>query len=133
MNFGSRLEKLRIVLDLNKSAFADELDIPASSIGRYEKGDVEPGLDFFVKIANNLPQINLDWLLSGRGNIFLVDKENIVDNLIKSTKESPCVIEIAKEIKSRSLHLETIIPNAIKDAFHKGAQTIYIQYNNVEK
>ena len=129
MNFGSRLEKARIILGLNKRSFAKALDIPESSIGRYEKGDVEPGLDFFVKIASNIPQVNLDWLLSGRGNVFLEDKENIVDNLIQSTKEAPCVIEIPKEAKGRSVHLEIFIPDAIKSAFNKGAQTIYIQYN----
>jgi len=77
--FGSRLETLRNGLKYNKQEFANILDIPASSLGRYESDSVGPGLDFFEKIANKIPSINLNWLIGRHGETFNHEEELLND------------------------------------------------------
>ena len=64
MNIGERMKKLRTRKGLSQSQLAKELDISDNSIGMYETGQREPGLEVLEKIANCF-DVSMDYLVLG--------------------------------------------------------------------
>jgi len=60
--------------DLSATQFADEIGIQRSSVSHVLSGRNKPSLDFMLKIKLRYPELNLDWLLLGDGEMF--EKEN---------------------------------------------------------
>ncbi|MDR0473223.1 MAG: helix-turn-helix domain-containing protein [Treponema sp.] len=69
-NICQRVVNLREFLGLNQSSFATELDIKRPTLAGYEKGTFPPSTDFLIKIRE-LHNVNIDWLLTGIGEMFL--------------------------------------------------------------
>lgn len=65
------IERLKIILDyynLTSSNFAEKIDVPKSSISHLLSGRNKPSLDFIIKVDKAFDEIDLDWLLYGKGN-----------------------------------------------------------------
>ncbi len=62
-----RLKTLMEYYQLTPSAFADSLGIPRSSISHLLSGRNKPSLDFVLKLIQEYPEVNLYWLLIGKG------------------------------------------------------------------
>lgn len=73
MNFGERVVKARELLGFNQSEFAERIELAAQSLARYEKNKVKPSVDFITKLTNMF-NINSNWLLTGKGEMLLKDK-----------------------------------------------------------
>lgn len=70
MTFGQRIEHIIKELRMNKNSFSAKLGYTNNTqIGEYIKG-TKPGLDFFQKLVHAIPDINLEWLVSGKGEPF---------------------------------------------------------------
>jgi len=67
---GKRLKALRKMLKLTQNEMAKILNTTIQTILRYEKGRVMPSLKFLSNLAN-IYNINANWLLTGKGEIFL--------------------------------------------------------------
>jgi len=65
--FIERLEHLLQYYDLNASAFADKIQVQRSSISHLLSGRNKPSLEFVLKVVKNFPEVNLYWLLNGKG------------------------------------------------------------------
>ena len=64
------IERLKTVLshfDLTPSAFADAIGVPRSSISHLLSGRNKPSLDFVLKLVGKFPEVDLYWLLYGKG------------------------------------------------------------------
>ena len=61
---GSRLAQLRE--PLNRKEFAEELGVPDSTLGNYERGDRWPDWSFLA-ILRAKKRVNLNWLFTGEG------------------------------------------------------------------
>lgn len=66
-HFTERLEKILAHYDLNASAFADAIGVQRSSISHLLSGRNRPSLDFVLKVVERFPEVNLYWLLNGKG------------------------------------------------------------------
>lgn len=75
MNFGEKLIKVRENLGFNQNEFAEKIELAPQSLSRYEKNKVKPSIEFIVKLTDMF-SINSNWLLNGKGNIFIDDLEN---------------------------------------------------------
>jgi transcriptional regulator with XRE-family HTH domain len=53
---------------LTAAQFADRIGVQRSVVSHVLSERNKPSLDFMVKIKTNFPEINLDWLLLGKGN-----------------------------------------------------------------
>ena len=60
---------------LSPSALADSIGVPRSSISHLLTGRNKPSLDFVLKLIRAYPDVNLYWLLNGKGT-FPSKKEN---------------------------------------------------------
>ncbi|MGI0107171.1 helix-turn-helix domain-containing protein [Salinimicrobium sp. WS361] len=66
--FTIRLNKVMEYYDLSAASFADKIDVGRSSISHLLSGRNKPSLDFVMKIINAFPEVELYWLLNGKGN-----------------------------------------------------------------
>ena len=64
------IKRLEIILDyygLNASSFADKIGVQRSSLSHLLSGRNKPSLDFILKILDVFPDIDLYWILNGKG------------------------------------------------------------------
>lgn len=66
--FSERLQKILDYYDLSAAAFADAIEVGRSSISHIISGRNKPSLDFVLKIVQAFPEVELYWLLNGKGN-----------------------------------------------------------------
>lgn len=66
-DFIKRLEKLFQYYGLSAAAFADTINVQRSSISHLLSGRNKPSLEFVLKVVKTFPEVNLYWLLNGKG------------------------------------------------------------------
>ncbi|QHI35010.1 hypothetical protein IMCC3317_03560 [Kordia antarctica] len=78
-DFSKRLKKVIDYYGLSASAFADKLGVQRSSISHILSGRNKPSLEFVMKILNTFEEVELYWLLNGKGSFPKVaSAENVV-------------------------------------------------------
>lgn len=85
--FASRLNKILDYYDLSAASFADKIEVGRSSISHILSGRNKPSLDFVMKVVQNFPEVELYWLLNGKGNFPSVSKTQERNNS-QSTNDS---------------------------------------------
>jgi transcriptional regulator with XRE-family HTH domain len=65
-----RITQLMEEKKLSATQFSDEIGIQRSSLSHVLSGRNKPSLDFMLKIKNRFPEIDLEWLLLGTGQMF---------------------------------------------------------------
>ncbi len=83
MTVGNRLKILRHNLNLTAKNLADLLDIPIRTIGGYERNENPPGEKFLIKLIEKF-NVNVNWILTGHGSIFVQQSDNIIEILQNS-------------------------------------------------
>ena len=66
MSIADRLEKFIATEKLSKSAFAKKIGIQRSTLAHFFSGRNKPSSDFFLKIKESYPELDLNWLISGK-------------------------------------------------------------------
>ncbi|MEL4308372.1 helix-turn-helix transcriptional regulator [Joostella sp. CR20] len=125
-DFIKRLEKVLEFYDLSASAFADKVGVQRSSISHILSGRNNPSLDFIMRILNNFPEVELYWLLNGKGNFPLSEtsEENI---------SPPALFETKQTVETPSAKIEesqTSSPITIKDHQKNEIARIVVFYKN---
>ncbi|MEJ2584382.1 MAG: helix-turn-helix transcriptional regulator [Robiginitalea sp.] len=100
--FRERLETILKYYDLSATAFAEEIGVQRSSISHLLSGRNKPSLDFVLKVVQRFPEVNLYWLLNGKGS-FPGKKEQ--------TPPSPAIPNTMEEkgIKGKERAVEKIV------------------------
>ncbi|MEM6517480.1 MAG: helix-turn-helix domain-containing protein [Bacteroidota bacterium] len=65
--FIARLQKVIEFYDETASSFAEKIGVQRSSISHILSGRNKPSLDFVLKILSAYPDVELYWLLNGKG------------------------------------------------------------------
>ena len=66
--FSNRLRTIMDFYQLSASAFADKIQVPRSSISHLLSGRNKPSLDFVLKVVKEFEDVELYWLLNGKGS-----------------------------------------------------------------
>ena len=66
--FASRLQKVIDYYTESASSFADAIGVQRSSISHILSGRNKPSLEFVLKILSTYPEVELYWLLNGKGS-----------------------------------------------------------------
>ena len=118
-DFIARLQRIMDYYDLNASALADSLGVLRSSISHLLSERNKPSLDFVLKIIDKYPEVDLYWLLYGKGSFpkeekkpastplsteILFPEDNVLEN---SEKERKVVPEIP--VKKQKRQIQKII------------------------
>lgn len=87
MSIGKRIKELKAVLKITSLELAKKLDIPARTIGSYERDEAQPGPKFLNALIVKFG-VNINWLLTGEGNMFISKKTELDINYIANLKET---------------------------------------------
>jgi transcriptional regulator with XRE-family HTH domain len=78
VNIEDFIKRLEIILDyygMSASFFADKIGVQRSSLSHLLSGRNKPSLDLILKIIENFPEVDLYWILNGKGNFPKTDSE----------------------------------------------------------
>ncbi|MDH7913973.1 helix-turn-helix transcriptional regulator [Winogradskyella sp. SYSU M77433] len=67
LKFTERLQKVIEFYGETASGFAEKIGVQRSSISHILSGRNKPSLDFVMKILDTYPEVELYWLLNGKG------------------------------------------------------------------
>lgn len=67
-HFAKRLQKILEFYDISAATFAEAIDVGRSSISHILSGRNKPSLDFVMKVVQTYPEVELYWLLNGKGS-----------------------------------------------------------------
>ncbi|WP_438962753.1 helix-turn-helix domain-containing protein [Nonlabens sp.] len=67
-DFSKRIQKVMERNDLNASSFAEAIQVGRSSISHILSGRNKPSLDLVMNIVQRFPEVDLYWLLNGKGS-----------------------------------------------------------------
>ena len=94
-DFIKRLEIILEYYSLNASTFADKIGVQRSSLSHLLSGRNKPSLDFILKILDVFPDVDLYWILNGKGTF--PKTENISSSFM--TTPTPTFINQIVETK----------------------------------
>lgn len=75
LEFTSRLKKVMDFHNISASMFADKIGVQRSSISHILSGRNKPSLDFILKVTSEFKDVDIQWLLNGKG-VFPKNAEN---------------------------------------------------------
>ncbi|HLW31617.1 MAG TPA: helix-turn-helix transcriptional regulator [Aequorivita sp.] len=94
-DFSKRLEKIMEFYEVNAAALAETIDFNRSTISHLLSGRNKPSLEFVMKVLQKFPEVDMDWLVSGKGNFPTtlshpkVESEKVSLQKQKDIKEEP--------------------------------------------
>jgi len=80
VNIDDFIKRLEIILDyynLSASAFADKVGVQRSSLSHLLSGRNKPSLDLILKIVSEFPEVDLYWIVNGKGNFPKSENQNV--------------------------------------------------------
>jgi len=102
-DFTIRLEKVIDFYGETASSFAEKIGVQRSSISHILSGRNKPSLDFVLKVLASFPEVELYWLLNGKGTF---PKKNVTTE--SETFESQKTLNLQKPV-SKNKDIERIV------------------------
>lgn len=91
--FTARLQKVIEYYGETASGFAEKIGVQRSSISHILSGRNKPSLDFVMKVLHAYPEVELYWLMNGKGdfpvNAKISESPNSNINIPKSETKTP--------------------------------------------
>ena len=67
-----RLQQFINAENLTQSQFAERLGVAKASVSHILAGRNKPGYDFIESLSRQFPNLNLEWLIGGRGRMYKI-------------------------------------------------------------
>ena len=139
--FAKRLQKILTYYGLTATAFSEEINFNRSTISHLLSGRNKPSLEFVLKVLKKFPEVELYWLLNGKGEFPATSKKSLPTPAATTISEKPNLFqqkEIFSEEEKNRLHhkmsykLKELL-FFIKMALSKNIKMIFkkLQLNNV--
>lgn len=84
------IKRLEIIFDyysVSASGFADKIGVQRSSLSHLLSGRNKPSLDFILKILDVFPEVDLYWILNGKGTFPKINGREIIPATVTPTFE----------------------------------------------
>jgi hypothetical protein len=133
-----RIKQFLVAQSISPSHFADSIGIQRSGMSHILSGRNKPSLDFVEKMIKQYPEINIDWLVMGKGSMF---KEPIQKSLFSDTKTKTepvpvsqgnlfdNVIENQENVKSDNMG-NKVVTNVNSSITNKQIHKLIVIYND---
>ncbi len=120
-----RIRQIRSIAKLSQKDMARILNIPITTVSKYERGENKPSSDILAKIGDLL-DINLNWLLTGKGQKHISNEQQknislnletieiIIRTVEETFLENKLCLESAKKAKLIRLIYEMFEENQIQ-------------------
>ena len=83
------IDRINLIMrakNITASQFADEINIQRSGMSHIMSGRNKPSLDFVMRVLNRYPEIDTNWLLFGKGEMY--KSANTLESVQNSGKEN---------------------------------------------
>lgn len=107
--FAVRLQKVIDYYGESASSFAEKIGVQRSSISHILSGRNKPSLEFVLKILSSFPDVELYWLLNGKGTFPSEPESNINVKSSKETINNPIVNKRPVQNNSTEKTIERIV------------------------
>ncbi|MCZ8228559.1 helix-turn-helix transcriptional regulator [Flavobacterium sp.] len=101
-DFIKRLEYLLEYYSMNAASFADKIGVQRSSLSHLLSGRNKPSLDFILKIIEAFPDVDLYWILIGKGN-FPKEKHNNLEHHFTPAPSENEIVDLFSEFEKKPL------------------------------
>ncbi len=119
-DFGKRIQKIMDYYAVSASSFADYMGVGRSSISHILSGRNKPSLDFVMKITEAYTDVDLHWLLYGKGTFPKSDQKQFENKstiselpLEQSQKSSTSISETENDLFSQHDHEKNIEEDSV--------------------
>ena len=85
IDFTNRIKKILDNHQLTASLFADKIGVQRSSISHILSGRNKPSLDFILKVTNAFNDVDIYWLLNGKGSYPKEIESGVPQSVINSS------------------------------------------------
>lgn len=124
--FADRIKKLLIFYNLSATQFADKINVQRSSISHLLSGRNKPSLDFVIKVVKIFNEVDLYWLLNGKG-VFPKQEGSLPNKAITTALPLESTDPLKMEPK---IETETILAKKTTSVKGKSIDHIIIFYND---
>lgn len=102
-DFGIRLQKILDYYNISAAELSNQIKFNRSTISHLLSGRNKPSLDFVMRVLQKYPEVELYWLLNGKGSFPSITKKSI-----SATRIEP--------ILTSNKHLTNLTSNSISNA-----------------
>ena len=75
-----RLQQFISAENISQSQFAEKIGVAKASVSHILAGRNKPGFEFIEGISQAFPDLNIEWLISGRGRMYKSREREIFDS-----------------------------------------------------
>jgi transcriptional regulator with XRE-family HTH domain len=110
IEFAKRLKKVIDYYGESASSFAEKISVQRSSISHILSGRNKPSLEFVLKVLSAFPEVELYWLLNGKGDFPTPQKTlDFESEIVKTDSEEKPLPKIKLENKVTNKTIERIV------------------------
>jgi transcriptional regulator with XRE-family HTH domain len=110
--FASRLKLMLNYYEISAAQLADKIEVQRSSISHILSGRNKPSLEFVLKILKAFPEVELYWLLNGKGTFPKVEENAEITSTPSSNIKKETSVEdnkLQSKSNSNDLAIERIV------------------------
>lgn len=109
------IERINLLLkakNITARQFAEEIGIQPSGMSHILSGRNNPSLDFVMKVVKRWPEVNINWLMFGKGEMFagvplsVEPEETVISN--PSDNEEPMEFDLFSQPVDRPAELQKV-------------------------
>lgn len=125
--FAKRLQKVIDYYGESGSSFAEKIGVQRSSISHILSGRNKPSLEFVLKVLSSYPEVELYWLLNGKGNFPAEKNSTKIKSEIPTQPESQ---NLFSEVKEKTQETNSTSISRIEQNSKKEIDRIVIFYKD---
>jgi len=129
--FSKRLQKILDFYSVSATAFADKIDFNRSTISHLLSGRNKPSLEFVMKVVQSFEEVNLYWLLNGKGSFpYNVNAIAPTENYSEKPKsKNPDLFDQDSEVPKINIETKTNFSEALNTS-EKNIERIVIFFRD---
>ena len=125
--FSKRLQKVIEYYGESASSFAEKIGVQRSSISHILSGRNKPSLEFVLKVLSSYPEVELYWLLNGKGNFPAEKNSTEIKSEIPTRPESQ---NLFSEVEEKTQETNSTSISRIEQNSKKEIDRIVIFYKD---
>lgn len=122
-DFVKRLEQIFEFYEQTPSSFADKIGVQRSSLSHLLSGRNKPSLDLILKIIAAFPEVDLYWILLGKGNL---------NNKKKEENDSPTLSNKINSEANKEANFAEVENNNPKTTSEKEEQIVKKDHDEIK-
>ncbi len=112
--FGKRLQVILNYYGISATDFSNQISVNRSTISHLLSGRNKPSLDFVMKVLGKFPEVELYWILNGKGKF--PSEKTAISPISISSEKTPKIDTSIKSIDN--VQSQTHIPSTITKSFN---------------